>query len=198
MYIDIDYKFRPTACENMSVVEFYCKMEKVKKNWSKNNTSCDDEGDTVTSKCHLKFLLGHPQSKTNAVRYRIVPAITCFIGPTFPRQDLETHNEIYGKHVLLFFYPWRELVDLKGKHQTWNERKLEWFNEPEAFPAWIHRMLNNIQCLHEGEDKRKQLQEENKSSRLNILDLGEERDFVGPFDSFYDEDERDSKEHTVC
>ena len=119
----------------------------------------------------------HPQYATHVVLRRKSPQITCFLGPTFPQRDLESHAESYGQHVLVFFRPWRELTDLHA-HPTesdvsWAIRLQQWFAQPiggaGSCPGWVHRMLNNMQCLHEGEDKRKQLRDENKSSRLNVI-----------------------------
>jgi hypothetical protein len=116
-------------------------------------------------------LESHPQFRTHTVKQRVSPHITCFIGPSFPRKDIESHEESYGQHVLLFFKPWRKLSDLWGDPPTvsWKQLLADWFASPEACPGWVHRMLRNIQSLHEGEDKRKQLRDENKSSRLNVI-----------------------------
>lgn len=191
----MDYQFRPTDCEHMSIVEFFSKTEKVKKN-SKSTESNGEEEEVRTSKYLLRFQPNHPQYKTHAVRYRAASAITCFIGPTFPRRDLEVHNETYGKYVLLFFHPWREIAELKMAQQTWENRKQEWLSDP-ASPPWVHRMLNNIQSLHEGEDKRKQLREENKSSRLNIIEPSQLHRSEGPYDGAFENDE-DVLEEGVC
>lgn len=106
--------------------------------------------------------------------------MVCFTGCTFPRRDLDSHKLSYAQYVLTLFKPWKDLRDLCGDG-NWTPRLEEWLavaqDEPLSCPQWVHRMLNNIHSLHEGEDKRKELRDENKRSRLNVLDEGEGRGY---------------------
>lgn len=108
------------------------------------------------------------------------PAVACFTGCTFPRKDLDSHKLSYAQYVLTLFKPWRDLQELCSDGD-WESKLEEWFVVPSedlsCCPSWVHRMLANIHSLHEGEDKRKELRDENKRSRLNVLDEREGRDY---------------------
>lgn len=138
-----------------------------------------NEPQLVSDKCalRLQFLPEHPQHATHVLQKYKLAQITCFIGPSFPRKDLVSHAEEYGQYVLIFFRPWRELsafCENPSETISWAQLLSDWFDLPQeatnSCPSWVQRMLSNIQCLHEGQDKRKQLRDENKSSRLNVID----------------------------
>lgn len=122
---------------------------------------------TTINERRLQLAPEHPQYETHIMMRRPVPALVYFVGPTFPRRDKPIDAERYAQNVLLFFKPWRKMTELL-MGDGWNIAMQTWLTSLEP-TSWVLVMLDNFQSLHEGEDRRKELREENQSVRTNLV-----------------------------
>ncbi|KAJ4489693.1 hypothetical protein C8J55DRAFT_383621, partial [Lentinula edodes] len=72
-------------------------------------------------------------------------------GPTIPRRDRENVRPRYCRLMLMFFKPWRNGIDLREDHQSW-EDAFDVFME--SCSIRIKAIMDNMQILHECRDSR--------------------------------------------
>ncbi|KAJ3741636.1 hypothetical protein EV360DRAFT_14431, partial [Lentinula raphanica] len=73
------------------------------------------------------------------------------IGPGLPRRDRVEIYERYCRVMLILFKPWRTHSDLRSPSQTWKEAFDEFMM---TCPESVHKLITNMQLLHECKDSR--------------------------------------------
>ena len=176
-----DYKFRAKELSNFSLWDFVSTVDQAPKSANQTdedvdetNEDCDDNdagnvdnsGDSALAKDSnmrtgpYELHPEHPNYGKKIQRIRtqhwkyFVPVL---IGPALPRRDQPELYPKYARLMLILFKPWRIETDLRGDARDW----------PEAFSTFMesctsetHRVLDNMQILHECKDSSKSLRKQ--------------------------------------
>ncbi len=163
-----DYIFRGAAFKEMCVWDFVSQTEKSSMQYlkCKDSASCFEEEDNNeedgfqpvdgggrTPLARDKFMDEHPESKTHLSLLRSIGKeyVPVPLGRSIYRCDRDDVKEEYCRLMLLLFKPWRDSMDLKGNHDTWEEA----FNVFKVFcDSRLARIMENMQQLHECKDSR--------------------------------------------
>jgi hypothetical protein len=166
----LDYIYRPTVYEGMSLYTWMTCAEKVKKQKERKgakpqiNSEVNEEipvppeGSEDTNQRQglgsdadeLSFLQKHPQVKTHTVHILepLQHKIPNFAGGTLPRADRGNREE-YCMTMLTLFKPWRTGLDLKRTNDSWDTTFGAY-----AFTSQDKKTMANLNLHYECNDSR--------------------------------------------
>ena len=99
----------------------------------------------------VPYLSTHPQqkSKIRVIRHKEHNCIVKLQGRRLPRSDRQDDRNLYCASILMLFCPWRNLVDIKGGYETWEDAYEAFTNGTNQT---IRDMISNIQQRYRAED----------------------------------------------
>ncbi|KZS86366.1 hypothetical protein SISNIDRAFT_396934, partial [Sistotremastrum niveocremeum HHB9708] len=168
----LDYIFRPSEIQTMSLYDYIRRCKKVKnKKWKPSSQGDDledgdgedpdpynpvDGADQDPAGVPLHFMTSHSQHMSHHVILleEVDSYVPNFIGPALPRQDGSDH-ELYAATMLTLFKPWRKKKDLKDDDSTWLST-FESFNFTSRQRECMKFFHLRYECLDAKDDFRSQ------------------------------------------
>ncbi|PPQ66487.1 hypothetical protein CVT26_011176 [Gymnopilus dilepis] len=161
----LDYIYRPTHSQYdaMSVYDFVARTSKAKV----------QNKDKLTESTQAFSSWNHPQKGTRKVCLRSVPVLPVILGPSMPGRKSESYSsDVWAKHILTLFKPWRTLHDLKKVDETWSEA-YSTFEQKELRRKDLD-IIKNMELLTECADARFQGAQDGVHPTQTIVDAGQE------------------------
>lgn len=172
-----DYIHRDADLSRMNVWDFLSVCEKVRLRPAEvavEGVAASESHEGSRDLNKYIFSEFHDEHRTHCIR--IVPdsrkSIPVPIGPSIPRRDRPDVRERYCRLMVILFEPWKDPRSLRKYGESW---EAAFVRLRVSWSPSVHRMLENMQLLHECRDSRNDHFANRRNRAANRVDVVQTR-----------------------